>query len=169
MPFHVLFSSPLNPKSNAGVFVNTYPEIEKAISDKAATVPDEELMNMQVTIMTTQNLPKYTFGLRRDGRQHQTKEQIFALAGRNKYVKDVECTRDGNYLIIDNYPREYTSAEHSAVPIPRQTTLTYGQASFPVYTVNGLSKRPAINPGQPLPVVIARMQKRLRDEKVNKQ
>ena len=167
MKISIFVSSTINPKFNGVISANTYPDIEKAVLKTISPMSDTELMNSQFTLVVSEQC-KYVFGMRRATTQRQTREQIFALAEKNKYAKNVECTQDGNYLVIDNFPRGYTSAEHSAVPIPRQTTLTYGQASFPVYTVDGLSKRPAINPGQPLPVVISGMQKRLREEQGNK-
>ncbi len=174
MKISIFVSSTINPKFNGVISANTYPDIEKAVLKTISPMSDTELMNSQFTLVVSQQHNvvseqcKYVFGMRRATNQRQTREQIFTLAEKNKYAKNVECTQDGNYLVIDNFPRGYTSAEHSAVPIPRQTTLTYGQASFPVYTVDGLSKRPAINPGQPLPVVVSGMQKRLREEQINK-
>lgn len=148
--------SPLNPRNNNAVNVQTFADVEKSIKDQISNLTDIEVLNMQFT-MVAQGGDPFVFGVKR-GNAKQTERDILDLASHNKYAKSVTCTGRGNYLIVENYPRSLKRIDHANMPVERQTTLTFGQAKHPIYSIGNFGK-PVVNNGDALSVVFARMQR----------
>lgn len=148
--------SPLNHRNNKAVYVRTFEEVEKSIKEQIANLTDIEVLNMQFTMVESQKSATFIFGVKR-GNAKQTERDILDLASHNKYAKSVTCTGRGNYLIVENYPRSFKRSDHANMPVERQTTLTFGQAKHPIYSIGNFGK-PVVNQGDALSVVFARMQ-----------
>jgi len=151
--------SPLNHRHNAAIDVAAYADVEKAVKAQIENLSDSEVLNMQFTLVAAQNVQPFTFGVKR-GNAKQTERDILDLASRNKYAKSVSCTTKGNYLVVENYPRSFKTADHARIDVERQTTLTFGQAKHPIYPLNSF-KKPVVNGDVALSVVFDRMQKEL--------
>ncbi len=131
--------SPLNPRNNNAVNVQTFADVEKSIKDQISNLTDIEVLNMQFTMVAQSGEP-FVFGVKRGN------------------AKSVTCTGRGNYLIVENYPRSLKRIDHANMPVERQTTLTFGQAKHPIYSIGNFGK-PVVNNGDALSVVFARMQR----------
>ncbi len=148
--------SPLNSRHNAAVNAESYSDVVAAIKTQIENLADVEVLNMQFTMIAKGNSEKFIFGVKR-GNAKQTERDILDLASHNKYAKSVSCTGRGNYLVVENYPRSFKRHDHANISVDRQTTLTFGQASYPIYPVGNFGK-PVVNNGDALAAVFARMQ-----------
>jgi hypothetical protein len=158
MDLQLITYSPINQRHNASVHIESYADIEKTIKEQIANLTDIEVLNMQFTMVVVANskIKPFTFGVNR-GNAKQTERDILDLASHNKYAKTVSCTRRGSYLVIENYPRSFKRSDHANIPVERQTTMTFGHAKYPIYSVGNFGK-PVVNKGDTLATVFADMQ-----------
>ena len=152
--------NPVNSRDNTCVIVSNYLELQGTIKKIVGDMKPVEACSMQFTMIAQNGLPPFIFGVKK-GNYQPNHQDIIRLGANNKYVRQISCeNKDCTYPVITNFPRKLSRHLHSVVPIQRQTTLMYGQPTYPVYDEETLDK-PVVNDGDPLSVVFERMQKEL--------